>query len=73
MLDPLMEVKYNSHMATKKLPQDIKAYFVKMGSKGGKLGGRIRADKLSRERRSEIARNASVARWGKRDETPGPI
>ncbi len=34
-------------------------------SRGGKIGGRIRAEKLSAERRSEIARKAAAARWRK--------
>jgi hypothetical protein len=66
MLDPVTDVKYNDGMATQKFPAEIQAYFVKMGSRGGKLGGKIRADKLSQERRTEIARNASVARWAKK-------
>jgi hypothetical protein len=66
MLDPLKDVKYNVDMATKKFPADIRAYFAKMGSTGGKLGGRIRADKLTSERRQEIARKANAARWAKR-------
>jgi hypothetical protein len=64
-------VKHNLHMRAKKLPADIRDYFVKMGSEGGKLGGRIRADKLSKERRTEIARNASVARWAKKKQGAG--
>lgn len=35
--------------------------------KGGKLGGRIRAQKLSPEQRSEIARAAALTRWKKRN------
>jgi len=73
MLDPLMDVKYNCGMATRKLPPEIQAYFVKMGSKGGKLGGRIRADKLTGERRAEIARNASAARWAKKHGPSEPV
>lgn len=34
-----------------------------MGRRGGKKGGKARAKKLSKERRSEIARNAAAARW----------
>ncbi len=33
------------------------------GRKGGAKGGRARADALSAERRSEIARTAAQARW----------
>jgi hypothetical protein len=53
-------------MAKKRLPADIKAYFVKMGAQGGRIGGRRRAEALSPERRQEIARNAIAARWAKR-------
>lgn len=31
--------------------------------KGGESGGKARADKLTAEQRSEIARKAAVARW----------
>jgi hypothetical protein len=34
-------------------------------SKGGVVGGRARAEKLSSKRRSEIARKAAAARWAK--------
>ncbi len=33
------------------------------GRNGGRKGGRARADKLSAEERSEIAREAARARW----------
>jgi hypothetical protein len=59
-------------MKTKKIPADIMAYFVEMGSQGGKIGGRIRAEKLNPERRREIAQKAAVARWAKRDEQTRP-
>ncbi len=36
---------------------------VALGRKGGLKGGRARADKLSAEQRSEIARKAAAARW----------
>lgn len=35
----------------------------KAGRKGGERGGRSRAEKLTPERRSEIARQAAKARW----------
>jgi len=38
---------------------------VMLGRKGGLKGGRARAEKLSAEERSEIARNAAIARWSK--------
>jgi hypothetical protein len=38
---------------------------VARGKLGGAKGGTIRAERLSPERRSEIARKAARARWGK--------
>ena len=40
---------------------------VKRGQKGGRVGGLVRAAKLDRARRSEIARNAALARKRKPD------
>lgn len=45
--------------------RDIAA--VLLGRKGGLKGGRARADRLSPERRQEIARAAALARWGNGD------
>lgn len=53
-------------MAKQKLPDEVMAYFVKMGRKGGKLGGKIRAEKMTAEQRSESARKAVQARWAKK-------
>ena len=36
---------------------------VALGRLGGKKGGRARAESLSAERRSEIAKSAAKARW----------
>jgi hypothetical protein len=36
---------------------------VELGRKGGLKGGRARAEKLTPEQRSEIARKAAAARW----------
>jgi len=38
---------------------------VALGKLGGSKGGKIRAARLTPERRSEIARNAVLARWAK--------
>ncbi|HEX8368067.1 MAG TPA: hypothetical protein VF604_05965 [Pyrinomonadaceae bacterium] len=38
---------------------------VLLGRRGGLKGGKARAEKLSAEERSEIARNAAIARWSK--------
>lgn len=39
---------------------------VELGRRGGLKGGKARAAKLTPEQRSEIARKAAAARWGKR-------
>lgn len=36
---------------------------VSLGRRGGLKGGKARAERLSKERRSEIARKAAQARW----------
>ena len=36
-----------------------------MGRRGGLKGGRVRAERLTPERRVEIAKKAALARWGK--------
>jgi hypothetical protein len=38
---------------------------VALGKMGGSKGGKLRAAKLTAERRSEIARKAVLARWAK--------
>ena len=38
---------------------------VALGRLGGQKGGKARADKLTKEQRSEIARRAARARWAK--------
>jgi hypothetical protein len=43
----------------------VLAYFVKMGRKGGKIGGATRAANMTHEQRSEGARKASQARWAR--------
>lgn len=39
---------------------------VESGRRGGLIGGQRRAEKLSPERRSEIARKAAAKRWEKK-------
>ena len=41
---------------------------VALGRRGGLKGGRARADKLTPEQRSEIARKAAAARWRDREQ-----
>lgn len=43
---------------------------VALGRKGGRKGGLARAEKLSPERRKEIAQKAAEKRWGKKEEAP---
>ena len=38
---------------------------VALGRRGGLKGGRVRAERLTPERRAEIAKKAALARWGK--------
>jgi hypothetical protein len=40
---------------------------VALGKLGGAKGGKARAEKLTPEQRSEIAKRAARARWGERD------
>lgn len=40
---------------------------VALGRRGGLKGGKARAEKLSSEERTEIAKRAARARWGKGD------
>lgn len=41
---------------------------VMLGRLGGKIGGRVRAARLTDERRSEIARQGAKARWQKKED-----
>ncbi|HEY4894944.1 MAG TPA: hypothetical protein VII01_02540 [Solirubrobacteraceae bacterium] len=45
-------------------PQEPESPAQQNGHKGGLKGGKARAEKLSPEQRSEIARKAARARWG---------
>jgi len=53
-------------MRKKRLPEAIQEYFRKMGQIGGKAGAQARIDKVSPERRREIAKQAIAARWAKK-------
>jgi hypothetical protein len=48
-----------------KLSKEALKFFQDQGRKGGKLGGKKRAEALSDEQRIEIARKAAAARWNK--------
>jgi hypothetical protein len=43
--------------------KDKNPHAVALGRLGGQKGGRARAEKLSRKKRSEIAKKAATARW----------
>ena len=47
----------------------MREYFVEMGRIGGRKGVAARMEKLSPERRREIAQNAVAARWVKQKES----
>ncbi|HUY21862.1 MAG TPA: hypothetical protein VMV22_05940 [Acidimicrobiales bacterium] len=40
---------------------------VELSRRGGRKGGKARAEKLTPEQRSEIAKKAAAARWGIKD------
>jgi hypothetical protein len=50
----------------KKLPAAVLDYFRKEGAKGGKIGGKLRLEKITPERRTEIAKLGAAARWAKK-------
>jgi len=56
-------------MPRKKLPPEIRDFFVRMGKKGGASGGHTRAAHMTPEQRSEAARKAVQARWAKNKKT----
>ena len=47
-------------------PAEKNAAAVALGRLGGLKGGKARADKLTKEERSAIAKKAAAARWGKK-------
>ena len=51
-------------------PSDKNPHAVALGRLGGMKGGKARAAKLSKKRRSEIARKAAEARWHKGGHPP---
>lgn len=53
--------------ATETLPERVKnPAAVELGRLGGQKGGKARAEKLSARRRSQIAKAAALARYGKK-------
>jgi len=62
----VVDIATGSQEAEEYVPKDPQA--VETGRAGGQVGGKIRAARLSPERRSELARKAAQARWGQRVE-----
>jgi hypothetical protein len=53
-------------MARKKIPAAALEFFRRAGARGGKIGTKMRMEKLTPEQRSEFARSAALARWAKK-------
>jgi len=49
-----------------KLSKEALKYFQDQGRRGGKIGGKKRAEALTDEQRADIARKAAAKRWGKK-------
>jgi hypothetical protein len=55
-------------MAKRKgLSEEALAFFRAEGKRGGLKSSKARMKKLTQEQRSEVARKAAQARWGKKD------
>ena len=50
----------------KRSDEELRELARELGRRGGLKGGRARAEKLTPEERTEIARKAAKARWDKR-------
>jgi hypothetical protein len=57
----LNRLGYYSHVTEEKNPAAVA-----LGKLGGKKGGKARAEKLTPEQRSAIAKKAAEARWAKK-------
>jgi hypothetical protein len=53
-------------MRKRVIPAELSEYFAKIGKKGGKKGGAVRASRMTPEERTESARKAVQARWAKK-------
>lgn len=53
-------------MARKKIPAEALEFFRKAGARGGKIGTKMRMEKLTPEQRSALAKGAADARWAKK-------
>jgi len=59
----IVDLATDENAPPEEIPSDKNPHAVALGRLGGKKGGKARADKLTKEERSEIARNAAKARW----------
>lgn len=48
-----------------RVPLEVSRIMAEMGRKGGRIGGRRRADHMTKAQRSDSASKAARARWGK--------
>ncbi|MGH2454836.1 MAG: histone H1 [Candidatus Limnocylindria bacterium] len=66
--DPMQRAKLVIDLATGEVEPEAEREkdpaSVALGRQGGLIGGKRRAEKLSPERRREIAKKAAAARWG---------
>lgn len=51
----------------------VSEYLASIGRKGGKASGKARMEKLTPEKRSELARQAAMARWKRASKSPSPL
>jgi hypothetical protein len=56
----------------KEPPKDKNPAAVALGRLGGLKGGRARAERLPKARRSAIAKKAALTRWAKRPKSDSP-
>ena len=62
----LVDLATDESSPPEEIPSGKNLHAVELGRLGGKKGGKARAESLSKEQRSEIAKNAAKARWSKK-------
>jgi hypothetical protein len=55
----------------KTIPKAVSRVMAKMGSRGGKIGGKRRLVTMTPEQRSQVASDAAKARWAKAKNAEG--
>jgi hypothetical protein len=61
--EPIAEPE--TSLQARNVPSDISEYMAKIGSKGGRIGGKRRLDTMTPAKRKKVAREAARARWDK--------